>query len=47
MVGAKGYQAGDPGSIPPVVTYFYIFLYNFSKTLKFCRVRPPIGVNGH
>ena len=40
MVGAKEYEAGDPGSIPPVVKYFLHFFFILLKnTLKFCRVR--------
>ena len=40
VVGAKEYQTGNPGSIPPVVTYFLrFFLYTSQKYSKFCRVR--------
>ena len=34
VVKTKDYQAGNPGSIPPVVTYFYcdvFFFVYFSK----------------
>ena len=31
MVGTKEYQAGDPGSIPPVVTYFLRFFFILLK----------------